>query len=243
MKPGTLYGVGVGPGDSELVTVKGSRIIAKCPNLFAPKARSKSQSVALAIVAPYVTGSSVIHELIFPMVSDKAELKEKWDEAAEKIATVLRKGEDACFITLGDPLLYSTYIYLLRSLKQIMPQAEVVTVPGITAFCTVAALANFPVGEGSQSVTIVPAAEDLTSVREAIFNGGTVILMKVGKKLPGVIELLEEAGVIENAVFVAHAGMDNQIIETNLLNLKGADEEAGYLSTILVHAGNGGRNK
>ena len=241
MKPGALYGIGVGPGDPELITVKGANLLKNCRNLFVPKARMKSESVAYAIIGNYVNGDTTVHELIFPMVTDKMELNKKWKESAEKIAEVLRTGSDACFVTLGDSLLYSTYIYLLRALKDVLPEAEIFTIPGVTAFSNVAALTNFPVGEAKEPVTIIPSSDDFTPLKDAIKRGGTVVLMKVGKRLQAVLEILEEASVIDDAVFVAYAGMEGQRIETDLRKLKDQSEETGYLSTILIHAGSSER--
>jgi len=181
--------VGVGPGDPGLVTVRGAKLIGQCPHLFVPKARSKAESVALNIVREYVSDTTRVHELVFPMVKDEKTLKEKWDASARAIAGALKGGEDAVFVTLGDPLLYSTYIYLLRALRERLPEMKVETVPGVNALSAVAALTNFPVGIGDETVTIVPTSEDMESVRRAIDAGGTVILMKVGKKLPAVLDL------------------------------------------------------
>ena len=237
MKTGALYGIGVGPGDPELITVKGANLLKNCKHLFVPKARMKSESVAYAIIGNYVNGDTNVHELLFPMVTDKMELNKRWKESAEKIAEVLRTGSDACFVTLGDSLLYSTYIYLLRALKEVLPEAEIFTVPGVTAFSNVAALTNFPVGEAKEPVTIIPSADDFTPLKDALKRGGTVVLMKVGKRLQATLEVLEEADVMDDAVFVAYAGMEGQRIETDLRKLKNQSPETGYLSTILIHAG------
>ncbi len=134
MKQGTLYGIGIGPGDPELITLKGARLISACRNLFVPKARTASESVALAIARPLVGPEARIEEMVFPMTADREELAEKWDAAAGRIAGVLTTGDDACFLTLGDPLLYSTYIYLLRALRKRLPDLKAVIVPGIMAF-------------------------------------------------------------------------------------------------------------
>ncbi|MGK7344448.1 MAG: precorrin-2 C(20)-methyltransferase [Candidatus Nitrospinota bacterium M3_3B_026] len=235
--PGALYGIGVGPGDPGLITVTGAELISKISKIFVPIARIKAESLALDIARRYVSDDAEIVELVFPMVTDKAELSRRWDESARTIADALSTGEDACFVTLGDPLLYSTYIYLLRALKKALPGARVVTIPGVTAFNAVAALTSFPVGEGKEPVTIIPAADDLGAAREAIERGGTVVLMKVGKRLQRIIDLLEELGVQENAVFVSNAGMEDQRVETDLSRLRGETEQTGYMSTILVHAG------
>jgi precorrin-2/cobalt-factor-2 C20-methyltransferase len=104
------------------------------------------------------------------------------------------------------------------------------------AFGAAAALAEFPVGEGREAVTIVPAADDLVDVRRALGRGGTVVLMKIGKRLPEVLDLLDGEGLLERSVFVSHAGMATQRIETDLRRLKKEPPDAGYLSIILVHA-------
>jgi len=148
MKRGTLYGIGVGPGDPELITVKGANILSRCRHVFVPKARDASDSLALAIAKRYLGSSSEVHELVFPMTSEREELSRRWGESAREIITVLENGVDACFLTLGDPLLYSTYIYLLREVRDRVPDIDVVTVPGVTAFSAAAALSR---GERSSS--------------------------------------------------------------------------------------------
>ena len=239
MKVGILYGIGVGPGDPELITVKGASLLGRCRHVFVPKARAAAESVALAIARRYLGPDDEVHELVFPMTSDQDELSLHWEASARKIAPFLEKGEDVCFLTLGDPLLYSTYIYLLRAVRSILPDLNIVTVPGVTAFSAASALSAFPVGEGKAPVTIVPAADDLKDVRRALDGGGTVILMKIGKRLPDIIDLLEETGLIDGSAFVSHAGMPNQRVETDLRRLRAESAESGYLSIILVHAAGG----
>ena len=235
MKAGIFYGIGVGPGDPELITMKGARVLARCWDVFVPKARMEGDSTALAIAGHYLSADSRVHELLFPMTSDQDELARCWEEAANRIAEVLERGDDACFLTLGDPLLYSTYIYLLRALRRQVPDIVVMTVPGITSFSAAAALTEFPVGEAREPITIVPTADDLEAVRQALRGSGTLILMKIGKRLGRVLDLLEEAGLMDQAVFVSHAGQDRQHIECNLHQLKEDGFEADYFSIMLVH--------
>ncbi len=234
MKLGTLYGIGVGPGDPDLITVKGANILAGCAHVFVPKARKGAESVALSIAQKHINPQAEIHEILFPMTTDRSELEKRWEESAKTIAVVLETGADACFLTLGDALLYSTYIYMLRALRRKIPDIKVVTVPGITAFSAAASLAEFPIGEAKEPITIVPTADDLEDVRRAISLGGTVVLMKIGKRLNQILDLLEDVGAMGNGVFVSHAGMEAQRIETDLRNLRGEESEAGYLSIILV---------
>jgi precorrin-2/cobalt-factor-2 C20-methyltransferase len=235
MKRGTLYGIGVGPGDPELITLKGARILASCSHVFVPKARDGADSVALAIAEKHIIPSAKVHEVVFPMTTNRAELKKRWEDSARRIAEVLEAGDDACFLTLGDTFLYSTYIYLLRALRERIPDLDAKTVPGVTAFSAAAALAEFPVGEAKEPVTIVPTADDLESVKRALAAGGTVVLMKIGKRLGQILELLEASSALDRGVFVSHVGMENERVETDLRNLKGEEAEAGYLSIILIH--------
>jgi precorrin-2/cobalt-factor-2 C20-methyltransferase len=238
---GTLYGIGVGPGDPELITVKGANLLAQCRHIFVPKARITTDSVALSIAGRYINESARVYETVFTMTSDKDELSVRWKESAKGIIDVLRSGEDACFITLGDPFLYSTYIYMLRELRKEWPDVSVVTVPGITSFSAIAALTEFPLGEGREPLTVIPAIDDLDDVRRSLEKGGTIVLMKIGKRLNAVLDILDEAGLIERGVFVTHAGMANQRIETDLRSLKGEQKETGYLSTLIIHTNGGNK--
>ena len=241
LKTGTLYGIGVGPGDPGLVTVKGASLLGRCDHLFVPKAPKSDESLALAIAGSYLKEGAQVHELIFPMVSDAGELSRKWQENGRAVADVLAGGEDACFITIGDPFLYSTFIYLIRELRQQLPGVEIVSVPGITAMSAAASLCQFPMGEGKDPITVVPTADDLGDVRQALQKGGTVVLMKVGRRLGDILDLLEETGAIDESVFVARVGLPDQRIETDLRRLRGEGPEAGYLSVILVHVKGEGR--
>ncbi len=236
-KRGTLYGIGVGPGDPELMTLKGARVLEGCNHVFVPKAGRENGSIALGIASRFLRPGCLVHELVFPMSGDRGELSRHWTEAARSVAELLGTGEDACFLTLGDPFLYSTYIYLVRSLREQLPGVEAITVPGITAFSAAAALAEFPVGEGRGRVLIVPASDDLEAVEEALASGGTVILMKVGRRLAAVVDVIEKAGLLDRAVYVSRAGLEGQEVETDLRKLRQDRTEADYLSILLVHAG------
>lgn len=236
MKSNTLYGIGVGPGDPELLTMKAARILSECKQVIVPKAKSDGGSVALRIAERYIGANAEIREMVFPMTTDKTRLAQSWRESAQKVAELLALG-DTCFLTLGDAFLYSTYIYLLRALEEILPSVRVVTVPGITSFSASAALTRFPLGEGKEPITIIPTDDDLSPAREAILRGGTVVLMKIGHRLPAILELLEEVGALESAVLVQKAGQADERIERNLRELRQPEvvAEAGYLSVILVH--------
>jgi precorrin-2/cobalt-factor-2 C20-methyltransferase len=234
MKLGTLYGVGIGPGDPELITVRGAKILARCRRVFVPRAPRGEESLALSIARQHIHPESEIIPVVFPMARDKETVREHWAKFVPKVEEVLRTGEDACYLTLGDPLLYSTYVYMLAALRERLPDARVVTVPGVSSFSAAAALAGFPLGQAEKSVSIVPAADDLGTFEQALAGGGTVVLMKVGKKLREVLDVLERTGHIDRAVFVARVGLEGERIETDLRTLEVEKPEIGHMSIILV---------
>ncbi len=236
MTAATLYGIGIGPGDPEWITVQAARILAACRCVYAPRSAAAADSVALEIARRYLKPDAVVHELTFPMTADAAVLRASWQAAARQVQETLSAGEDCCFLTLGDPLLYSTYIYLLRELRALDGAVRIVTVPGITALSAAAALTNFPLGQGKELVTIVPAADDLDQFASALDRGGTVVLLKIGRRLQKVLDELERRGLTDRAVLVSHAGMAQQRIETDLGRLRSAPDETGYLCVLLVQA-------
>lgn len=239
---GTLYGIGVGPGDPDHITVKGARILSSATRVFAPKSWTRAPSLALEIARKHINKDCKIHELEFPRITNEVHLEQIWSEKARTVAQYLSQGEDCCYITLGDTSLYSTFIYLGQAIKKIVPEAPIVTVPGITAFSAVAAAAEFPVGQGKAPVTIFPSADDTAALKEALKRDGELVIMKVGRRLKVIVDLLETTGHIDNAVYFSRVGLEGERMETDLKSLVLEDPEAGGLSTILVSL-SGSRNK
>ncbi|MDI6800317.1 MAG: precorrin-2 C(20)-methyltransferase [Actinomycetota bacterium] len=231
---GRLCGIGIGPGDSELITLKGVKLLGCAKHLVVPKSRLSSNSLAFEIVKPHLNPSAKVHEVIFPMTSQAEAQRAGWAKAASEVFAILSSGEDVCFPTLGDPFLYSTYIYLVRVLREMEPDLSVITIPGVNSFSAASAKAEFSLGEGGQTVTIVPATGSLSELRGALAKGGTTVIMKIGGRLSSVIELLEEFGAMEASVFFSHLGMENEMVETDLNRLKDRGQETGYLSIILT---------
>lgn len=236
MNKGTLYGIGVGPGDPQWITVKAALLLGDCRHVCVPRSSAAADSVALDIARVYLRADAVVHEITFPMTADKEVLAASWRAAAEQVNAILAGGDDCCFLTLGDAMLYSTWIYLLRELRAIDPAAHVVIVPGVTAFSAAAALTETPIGEGRQRVTIVPGSGDWGAFMRALDAGGTVVLMKVGKHLARVLDELDARNLLERGVFVSRAGQAGQRVVTDLRSLRGEPEEAGYLSIVIVQA-------
>lgn len=237
MTIGTLFGIGVGPGDPEWMTVQAARLLSACRHVYVPKSREAAESIALEIARCYLRPDAAIHELTFPMTADEGVLHHCWRDAARQVYQMLAAGEDGCFLTLGDAMLYSTYIYLADELRAIDPGVKIVTVPGITAMSAAAAVTGFPIGRQKQLVTIVPASDNMGQFTAALDRGGTVVLMKIGRRLESVLAELESRNLLDRAVFVSRAGMSQQRVETNLRRLRGTPEQTGYLSILLVDAG------
>lgn len=239
MNMGVLYGISLGPGDPDLITVKGAAILSACRHIFVPRGREGSEHTVAALAAKHLNPEADVHEIIFPTSTDRCEVEAAWAESSPAMVELLQQGEDIAVAVRGNILLYSNYARLLRVLRRHIPDLSVITIPGITPFVAASALTNFPLGRAKEPITILPGADDLEEIRRAIAAGNTLVLMNVGRRLGNILDVLEAAGAIGRSVFVSHAGMDQQFVETDLRNLRGHDPEAQHLSTILI----GGRTE
>ena len=200
MKTGNFYGIGLGPGDPELLTLKALHTIQKADCIFVPKSDSKEDSLALEIVKDYVKGKRVI-EQVYPMTKDKETLNTAWLKAAEEIHTEVKNGYNVVYLTLGDPMTFSTYIYLLRHLNTMLPEKAIHTIPGITSYNAAACAANYPLLTGDEKLAVIPIPKDVAELRSILESFDTIVMMKVAKKLDEVIQLLEDMKLSENALF------------------------------------------
>lgn len=216
-----LYGVGVGPGDKELLTLKAVRVIESCEVIVAPSAMKGGSSIALNIAKDFINGDKEVIIKQFPMGGDEQE--EKIFEAFKTIEEKLKEGKNVAFLTLGDPFVYSTYIYLLKYIEDHGFQVE--TVPGITSFCASASLAQRPLVIGENSLLILPASQ-VNEIKDEKY----VVIMKVYKREDEVLRVLEEKGF--NYVYVKKAGREGEEIlykREEILNNK------EYMSLIIAN--------
>jgi precorrin-2/cobalt-factor-2 C20-methyltransferase len=232
VKHGRLYGIGIGPGDPKLLTLKAKEIIDQADIIFCPKGDEEGTSWARSIIEKATTPKEFV-DLQFPMIRDRKVLKTYWEKAAQRIAEKIAQGKTGAFITLGDPLIYSTYIYLLETLRQNFPEIAVETIPGISAFNAAAARAQIPLVQGDERMAILPVRKDLRGLREAFKMFETVILMKVGSKLDKVTALLSELDLLKHSVLVSHLGQPGERMIHDLSSLEKSGRE-GYLSVIIV---------
>lgn len=228
---GTLYGVGVGPGDPDLITLKALRILERVPQIFAACSTKNSYSLALRIVQRHVNGAKIT-SLAFPMTKDAQILKEAWEANARRVLQVLLAGEDAAFITLGDPLTYSTYGYLLKTLKGLHPEVEVVTIPGITSFNAAAAVLNTPLAEGEESCYLVSGAMGGAKLRQVAQTAENIVMLKTYRHFDDICQTLEELDLMDRATYVRLCGLEGEMVEKDLSALKG--QKMPYLSMIII---------
>ena len=227
---GTFYGIGVGPGDPELLTVRAINALKKIDVLIAPKTEKKSDSVALSIAQPYLKPNIEIIYQTFPMVKDFAEEKEIFEANKEEILHELRGGKNVGFTTLGDPMFYSTYIYIFKLLEPC--GVKIVTIPGVPAFLAIAAQIGRPLAYGNDILTIIPATADFDAIKNFLDKADSTVLMKVYKNFPEIVNALKAHDMIDEAVLVSRCGLDDEKIITDIAKHK--SEPLNYLSTILT---------
>ncbi len=228
---GIFYGIGVGPGDPELLTVKAIKAIEKVDVLIAPKTEKKDGSVALTVAKPYLKKDVEIVYQVFPMVKGFAENStDAWESNKQEILELLRAGKNVAFLTIGDPMFYSTYIYVFRLLEN--EGVEIQTIPGIPAFAAIGSQLGYPIVEGDDVLSIIPATASPEKVEKAMQAADNVVLMKVYKNFEEVADMLDKNEMAEQAVLVSRAGLDDEKIIYNVLAHK--KDKLNYLSTILT---------
>ena len=228
---GIFYGIGVGPGDPELLTVKAIKAIEKVDVLIAPKTEKKDGSVALTVAKPYLKKDVEIVYQVFPMVKGFAENStDAWESNKQEILELLRSGKNVAFLTIGDPMFYSTYIYVFRLLEN--EGVDIQTIPGIPAFAAIGSQLGYPIVEGDDVLSIIPATANPEKVEKAMQAADNVVLMKVYKNFEDVADMLDKNEMAEQAVLVSRAGLDDEKIIYDVLAHK--KDKLNYLSTILT---------
>ncbi len=229
---GKFYGLGVGPGDPGLITLKAFKILEEVDTLCVPKSTADRDSLALQVVSGLTKKRFDRLEMSFPMSKDRSVLEESWSSAGEEVARKVRGGSRVAFVTIGDPMLYSTYGYVLRHIRRRHPDLETETVPGVTAMSACASLLGVPLAEGEESLVVLPAIYGLNTLEDAIKNYDNVVLMKVNKKMEEVLEMLERLGMKEKALYFSRCGHNDQFFTSDLTDLSG--KKLDYMSLLII---------
>ncbi len=238
MRPlGKLYGVGVGPGAPDLLTLRAVRVLESVDVLALPRSSDFGASVAWQIIEPTI-GKRAAQErlrLTFPMSKDPANVRPCVDAATQAICERLIEGRSVAFVTEGDPSLFSTFGYLRQQAILRLPDLAVEVVPGVTSVTAVAAVGGKPLADGHERIAIVPATYGVADLVDLLQRFDTVVLMKLGREMPTILAALEQTGLTDNAFFVSKATMAEERVEPDVRGLR--EEYGGCFSMMIVKRG------
>lgn len=238
-KLGKLYGIGVGPGDPDLLTIKAVKALEKIDILYTPKASKGGNSTAKKIIEGYIREDLLVKERYFPMVNDVETKIKAWDDIAKEIIEDVQSGRNVGLVSLGDPMIYSTYVYILERVEE---KIDVETIPGISSFNNISSSNNFPLSMDKEAMAIVPSTENIDRIRRILTDFDSVVLMKVYKNFKEILELIFELGLKENAILVSNSSMDSEQVYIDLDHVYELDA-IGYFSTIIVNKKKNTNNK
>ena len=234
-----LIGIGVGPGDPELLTLKAAKAIQDADIIMCPASNEDRPSIAFSVVSPLIDKSKnqEIVKLIFPMTKDQDVLKQTWKRNAKIMAQRVLSGKNVVYLTVGDPYLYSTWIYMHRDLKANYPEMNITVIPGIVSIFTFASKVGVSIAEGAEKVAIIPSCYDLSSVKEIAKNSETMVFLKDGRYFDNVIRVLKESGFPDDSIFAIgqDLGTDKEIIrKLTLGQVNDSTLTTKYFSILVV---------
>ncbi len=233
-----LIAVGCGPGDPELLTVKAVKAIQNADVIMCPTAKEEKPSIALSVISSLIdkTKNQEIVNLVFPMTKDRDILENTWEKNAKRLSDTVLSGKKTVYITVGDPYLYSTWIYLHKELQEKHPEVKITVIPGIVSMFTFASKVGISLAEGAEKMTVIPSCYDLTQVKELAKNSDTMVFLKDGKYFDKVIELLKEAGFSNDSIFAIGQDLDteNEIVRKLTLGQVTKDTMTTKYFSIMV---------
>lgn len=234
-----FYGIGTGPGDSSLLTIKAVNTLKNLDILYTPESKKGGESLALSIVSEYLPDSLDIKTRHFPMNFNDGEKIIAWNQIAEEIVNDVKEGRNVGFVTLGDPMIYSTYVYIM---ERLISSIEVETIPGISSFSNIASNQNFPLVMDREPLIIIPCTMEEEKIDYALENYSSIVLMKVYKNFKEIIQKLERNNLLDSAILVSNSSQEGEVVYTDLRDVH-LEEKISYFSTILVNKENNIENK
>jgi len=232
MKNGTLYGIGVGPGDPDLITVKAIKTLGRVAVVFAAASPNNSHSLAEKIVSRHLSKGVPIERLDFPMTRDQERLTTAWRANARKVIDTLENGLDAALVTLGDPMTYSTFGYLMRTIRETAPDLPIKIIPGITSYHAGSASAGRVLAEGEESFTVVSGALGAEKLKKIVQHTDNVVVMKVYRNYKEIMDTLNDLNLTSRSILISHCGLEEEEIIRNIADRP--DEVPPYLSLLLI---------
>lgn len=229
---GTLYGIGAGPGDPELLTVKGLRILKQAAVVAFPAGVQGKPGMAEQIIAEWLQPAQTRLALNFPYVQDEAILGQAWQTAAEQVWQFLRQGQDVAFFSEGDVSFYSTFTYLAQTLQQMHPAAQIQTIPGVCSPMAAAAALGIPLTVRAQRLAILPALYHVSELETALDQADVLVLMKVSSVYEQVWSVLCRRGLLQRSYIVERATLPQQRIYADLSHSPSL--QLPYFSLLIV---------
>lgn len=229
----SFFGIGVGPGDSELLTIKAVNTIKNLDILYTPQARKNGKSIAEKIAAPYLPLKLELKRRHFPMVKDLETKVRSWQEIADEIAVDVQTGKNVGFLTLGDPSVYSTFSYIAELLKG---RVEIQTIAGISSFSQIAANLSTPLMLDDETLEVIPATANSAQLAEAIDLNDNVVIMKIATNFAKIYQILKDRNLLNKTIVVENASMAGQ--KEKVLADYSIDDRLPYFSTALLKKGN-----
>ena len=233
-----LIAVGCGPGDPDLLTVKAVKAIQNADIIMCPTSKEGKPSISFSVISSILdkTKNQEIVNLFFPMTKDKETLESTWKKNSKILAEGVLAGKNVVYITIGDPYLYSTWIYLHREISKNHPEIKITVIPGIVSMFTFAAKVGISLAEGAEKFSVIPSCYDLSQVKEIAKNSDTMVFLKDGRYFDQVIKLLKESGFSDDSIFAIGQDLDteNEIVKKLTLGEVTKDTLTSKYFSILV---------
>lgn len=237
---GKIVGIGIGPGDPELITIKAVKALKTADVVCVPKSHAEKPSMALAIIKHILEErekSPEVLELVFPMVKDESKIKKSWAKNADIMARKARNDRIIAFITLGDPMLYSTFVYLCWRIKEDYPDIELEIIPGVTSLTACVASSKIPLAERDEVLTIIPSVLDSRRMEELAKHTDNLVFMKSARYLKELVPTLERAGFKKDSTIILARRCtmpEEKVMIGRLVDVQNWDIYEDYFSTAII---------